>query len=291
MSKKINTFGAVLGDAYDLILKKPSLLFPLTIVAFLEGLWLELLYFTPQHPLSTVFLPPVKRFFGEMATHYPAYLFLIPKFFGRGQQLLIFLFFGGVLTAATTLLAASASENHPLTFSAAWKKIRGRVLTLILLSLFTLTLIGFIMGREFTFFKVGFDFAHKGPLFKILRFLLRSARYLNFLLAIAIQSFTVFLFPFAVLENRGFFRAIGNSFMLGWKQFKRIFVLLLVPTLCYSPLWFLKGNLSMLVQRTRCPEAILWVLGVGIVASLLVDTFIAVSATLFFLRVRHEKSA
>ena len=290
MSKKLNTFGTILGEAYDLVLKYPYLLFPLAIVAFVEALWLELLYFTPRHPLNVVFLPPVKRFFGEMATHYPAYLFVIPKLFGQGQ-LLIFLFMGGVLTALTVVLAASASENHPLTFSAAWKKIAGRVFTLILLSLFTLVLIGFIMGREFTFFKVGFDFANKGILFKALRLLLKSARYLNFLLAVAIQTFTVFLFPVAVLENKGFFRSIGNSFMFGWSHFKQVFLLLLIPTLCYSPVWFLKGNLSMLVQRTRCPEAILWVLGVGIVATLLVDAFIAISATLFLLKVRHEKGA
>ena len=65
-----------------------------------------------------------------------------------------------------------------------------------------------------------------------------------------------------------------------------------MPILFYSPIWFLKGHLSLLVQKMSYPEVILWVVGAGIVISLLVDTFIAVGATLFFVRLReNEKSA
>ncbi len=290
MSKKLNIFSEILGEAYDLLIKRPSLLFPLCIVSFLETLWLELLYFTPRSPLKAVLLPPIQRFsgLGETTAHYPAFLFAIPRFFGYGQ-LLIYLFLGGILTAVTVVMTAAARDKHPLTFSAAWKNVLGPAVTLILLSLFILFLLGFIMGREFTFFKIGFDFANKGILYQALHLLLKSARVLNFFLALAIQTFVVFIFPSAVLENKGFFRAIGNSFVLGWRHFRKVYLLLLVPTLCYSPIWFLKGKISPLVQKTLYPEAIVWVLGVGILVTLLVDTFIAVSATLFFLRVRHEK--
>ena len=58
MSKKLNILGNVWLDAYDLILKTPRLLLPLSIVAFLEALWLEILCFGLQPPLKTFFLPP-----------------------------------------------------------------------------------------------------------------------------------------------------------------------------------------------------------------------------------------
>ncbi|MBI4436468.1 MAG: hypothetical protein HY590_03510 [Candidatus Omnitrophica bacterium] len=290
MSKKLNTLGNIWLDAYDLIRKTPRLLLPLSIVAFLEALWLEILCFSLQPPLKTFFLPPIKRFFGEFSLHYPAFLFIVPSLFGYAQ-LLIYIFVGGILTAVTIVMAASLSEGHPLTFGAAWKKVRKRLFALILVSLFIVFLLGFVSGREVSFLRAGFEFAGRGFLRKALEFLTKSFRYLNFLIAVAIQTLVLFIFPCLVLENKKFFRALGEGIVFGGRHFGRVFLLLLFPALCYSPIWFLKGRSAFLVQRTLQPEAIVWLLGVGIVATLLVDTFIAVSVTLFFLRIRHEKSA
>jgi len=290
MSKKLNILGNVWLDAYDLIRKTPRLLLPLSIVAFLEALWLEILCFSLQPPLKTFFLPPIKRFFKEVSLHYPAFLFTVPTLFGYGQ-LLIYVFMGGFLTAVTIVMAASLSEGHPLTFGAAWKKASKRFLALIFISFFMVFLLAFVSGREISFLKAGFEFAGRGALRNLLGLLMKVFRYLNFLIAVAIQTFVFFIFPLLVLENKKFFRAFGEGILFGGKHFGRAFLLLLFPTLFYGPIWFLKGRISLLVQKTLYPEVIVWVLGVGIVATLLVDTFIAVSATLFFLRIRHEKSA
>ena len=296
MSKKLNTLSDLWYEAGGLIQKTPSLLFPLSIVAFLEGLMLELLYFAPRPPLNAILLPPIKRFFKEWVTHYPAYLFFLPKLFDYGQVLL-YIFIGGILTAVTVVLTASASDQRPLSFSAALKKVRSRLFTLILVSFLMMMLLGVITGREVAFFKwvgklfVTHPFPGRGILLQILGLLWRMIPYLNFFIAIAVQTFLVFIFPLMVLENKKLFPAIGRSVMLGWQHFRRLFSLLLLPMLCYSPIWFLKNTPSLLVRKTLYPEMIIWMFGIGIVATLLVDTFVAVSVTLFFLRVKHEKSS
>jgi len=224
-----------------------------------------------------------------MYLHYPAFLFIVPRFFGYGQ-LLLYIFAGGILTAITMVMAAGTQEGPLLTFRAAWKKVRKHLFPLILISLFIVFLLGFVSGREASFLMAGFEFAGKGFLHKALGLLLKAFHYLNFLIAVAIQTFVLFIFPFLVLENKKFFRAIGEGIGFGGRHFGRVFLLFLLPTLFYSPIWFLKGKVTFLVQTTRYPEVILWVLGMGIAATLLVDTFIAVSAALFFVRTRHEKS-
>lgn len=283
MSKKLNTLVDIWHDSYTLIRKSPRLLFPLLIVAFLEGLWLELLYFAPRSPLNGPFLPPIKRYFGEMAAHYPAFLFLLPRLFGFGQ-LFIYIFVGGILTAITMVMAASLSEGQSLSFSVAFKKVRKRLFSLIVVSCFIILCLGFITGREFTFLKAGFDAAGKGMLYKMLLFLAGIFRYLNFLIAVSVQALVLFILPFLVLENKKLFPAIGRGLLFGGQHFGRVFLLLLAPSLCYSPIWFLKTKTSFLVQKTSTPEAIVWLMGIGILATLLVDAFIAVSAALFYVR-------
>ena len=224
-----------------------------------------------------------------MSLHYPAFLFVVPSLFGYGQ-LLFYIFVGGILTATAMVMAAAAQEGQSVTFSGAWKKVSKRLFALILVSFFMVFLLAFVSGREVSFIKAGFEFAGKGALHNLLGLLMRAFRYLNFLIAVAIQTFVFFIFPFLVLENKKFFRAVGEGILFGGKHFGRVFLLLLFPTLFYGPVWLLKGNVSFVVGKTLYPEAIVLVLGIGIVATLLIDTFIAVSATLFFLRIRHEKS-
>lgn len=285
MSKNLNTLSDCWYDTGKLIKKSPQILFPLAIIAFLEALWLELLYFSSYPPLKFLLQPPIKRFFGEKVLHYPVSLFLIPKLFGLGQ-ILIFILAGGVLTAVTVLFVSSASQNQPLRFSSAWKKVKPRLFSLVLVSLFMAFLLRLVTGQELALFRAGFEFAGRGFLHQLLRILLRLTPYLNFFIAIAIQTFVIFMIPILILENKHFFRALTGSFALTWRHFRRVYALLLLPMVCYSPVWFLKSHNVLLVRKALYPEAILWILGIGILATLVVDTFIAASATLYFLRLK-----
>lgn len=290
MSKKLNTTtpSIIWSDTTSLIKKFPAILFPLCIVAFLEALWLELLYFAPRFPLKALFLPPIQRFFGELFLHYPNYLFVLSKCFGIGQ-LTLYIFIGGILTGVAVVLAASFSQNRSLTFQGAWKKVRGRSLSLILVAFLIAFLLHFVIGRERALFKTAFDFAGKGILYKSLQALWRLTPFINFFIAMAIQVLVIFMIPFLLLENKKLFRAIREGFLFGGRHFLRVYGLLLLPMLLYSPIWFLKGSAGLLISKTGYPETILWVFGVGIVATILVDTFIAVSTTLYFLRVRQPQ--
>ena len=289
MSKKLNTLSDAWYDAYALMKKYPRILFPLFIVSFFEGLLLEFLYFAPRAPLNKILLPPIKRYGGEVAVHYPAFLFAIPKFFEMGQ-LVLYVAIGGILTAVAIVLGASAQEERLLTFGGAWKKVQPRLFSLILVAGFIVALLRIVIDRETALLKWAFQFAGRGALFQWLRVIAALVPLLNFFVAIVLQVFVVFILPFLILDNKKLFPAIGRSFALGWKHFWRVFVLILVPMVCYGPIWFFKANLPLLVILTRSPESILWLFGLGIPATLLVDTFVAVASALFFLRLKNEKS-
>ena len=75
-------------DSFGLILRYPLILFPFVVLAFLEGLALELIYFFPAKPLASIAKPLVSRLFGEVFVHYPGSLVLLPQLFYYAQMLL-----------------------------------------------------------------------------------------------------------------------------------------------------------------------------------------------------------
>ncbi len=286
MSKKLNTLIDIWYDTAGLIKKYPHLLFPLTIVAFLEALWLEFLYFAPYTFLGTLILPPIRRFLGELALHYPVYLLILPRIFNLGQ-IFLYILIGGILTGVTVVLAEGANEGKTLSLQAAWKKIRGRWFALILAALFLTLLIRLVGTLPIAALRAGFAFAGRGWLRQALEFLTGALPYIHFLLGVLAQTFILFLIPLIVLDNRKFFPAIGKGLVLSGQHLLRVYALLLLPLICYSPIWYLKGNVNFLVRKTLYPESILILLAIGILATIVLDTYIAVSATLFFLR--HKK--
>ena len=56
-------------DTFVLLNKYRSIFVPFFITVVLEGIVLYILYLAPQKPVSTVFAPPIRAFFGERFLH------------------------------------------------------------------------------------------------------------------------------------------------------------------------------------------------------------------------------
>jgi len=190
------------------------------------------------------------------------------------------------LTGVAILLAFSFLENRTLGFGVAVKKVRKCLGSIVLFAILNTTLVGLLHRGEGFLFRIGFDFAGRGLLYRALEVLQIIAPYINFFLVIVLQTFLIFIIPLVVLENKKFLQAIGNSLAIGWKNFFRVYALLLLPMLCYSPIWLFKGNTAFFVKKTLTPEVIIWIYSIGIPATLLVDTFVAVCAMLFLVRLK-----
>ena len=67
------------------MVKRPIVILPFFIIAFLEGLALELIYFSSRKPLLFIAGPIIRKFSGEPSLHYPINLVKLPRFVYYGQ--------------------------------------------------------------------------------------------------------------------------------------------------------------------------------------------------------------
>ena len=85
-------------SSLELMAKRPVVMLPFIIIAFLEGIALELIYFATRFPLSAVANPIIRKFFGEPLIHYPGNLLILSKLFYY-TQIVLFASIGTTLTA------------------------------------------------------------------------------------------------------------------------------------------------------------------------------------------------
>ena len=91
-----------------------------------------------------------------------------------------------------------------------------------------------------------------------------------------------FAMPFAVLEDKRFFKALLGSLSLVKRLFLAVFILIAIPTLVTLPFSLLKTGLPALMDKTL-PEITLLVLGLSVIVTVFIDCIVTVSLTLLFL--------
>src|SRR3989338_296516 len=100
-------------DSLELMAKKPLVIMPFAIIAFLETLALEVVYFSTRTPISGVANPIIRKFFGERLLHYPQCLVILPKLFYY-LQILIYVLTGAFLTAIAVNIFKNIKKELPV---------------------------------------------------------------------------------------------------------------------------------------------------------------------------------
>ena len=87
--------------AFEVMVKRPIVILPFFIIAFFEGLALQLIYFSTRKPILLIAAPIVRKFSGEPFLHYPFNLAKLPRYFYYSR---IFIYvFAGVFLAAISV--------------------------------------------------------------------------------------------------------------------------------------------------------------------------------------------
>jgi len=265
----------------EIILRKPIILLPFFIIAFLEGLALELIYFSTRKPLSYITAPIIRKFSGEAFLHYPFNLIKLPKLFYY-SQILIYVFAGAFLTAISINILRNIKEKLPLRAKALIKNALNRYLSLVVYGIILISLI-FLLGKAdmFIFSKLVNIISKHFPRIVPKWFVLPSALFF-FLTDLIMYTFLVLVVPIIVIEKKPLLKAITGSVALGFRNFFNIFALIFLPHLVYLPIPLLKAYLPNLVPKTF-PEISVLILSVGIIIAAFIDCFVIVCATQFLL--------
>ena len=267
--------------SFELMVKRPIIILPFFIIAFLEGLALELIYFSTRKPISLVMAPIIRKFSGEPFLHYPFNLVKLPKYFYYSQAL-IYIIAGVFLIAISINILKNIKMDLPLKAKAFIRNAANRYFSFATFGIIMMILI-FLLNKldAFLFSKlVNFSLRHLPqiiPKFYSFGFVLFS-----FFTNIIMQAFLVLALPIIVIKKKSLLKAIAGGIAMGFRNFFGIFTLIFLPFMVYLPIMLLRAYSSDLAGR-MFPEISVCIMGAGIVVAIFVECFVVVCAAQFLL--------
>jgi len=266
---------------FELLLIKPVIIFPFVIVAFLEGLALEFIYFATRKPLSVIANPIIRKYFGESSLHYPGHVLILPDIFYYAE-IAIYTFAGIFLIAVAVNIFRNIRLNLPLKPDALIKNSLKQYPYFVIFGILMITLV--FLSRKSNMFL----FHRLTPLgIKYLPWI-GSGVYFGILLSMLflsnciLQTFLISTVPLMVIEKRPFLKALWGSLSLGFRNFLTIFTLIFFPFLIYLPVIALK-NFSPYLASRLFPEINIYIVALGIIVGALIDCFLYMCVSQFLM--------
>ncbi len=276
-------------ESFELLIDKSIIAVPFVIITTLEILALEMLYFFPRKPLSLIFNPLVKRFFGEGFTHYPNSLLVLPKLFYIAQ-IMIFVFFSAFLTGMTVNLIKSIKEKLPVKPGIIIRNSVRRYAAFLTYGVVIMLSIYLAQrGLDFVIIKTLRVLSTRVPK-NILQFVPLCLPIVYFLAHVFINTFLIMTIPILVIKRVNILKAFLQSLFLGFRYFFKIFPMLFVPYLVYLPVILLK-NIPAVNFNKVFPESVFYISIIGIIIAQSVECFVTVNAANFVLALGKEKKA
>jgi len=253
-------------ETFIILRRYPQIFLPFLLVGIFSGITLYILYLAPQRPVSFLLAPPIRVFFGEKFLHYPYNLYLLPKLY----------YYAHILIGATLGILMNATACFMLK-DIYYREREPRILANSFLSLkryFSL------LGIWAIIFFLSYFWLR---LIKIKGENSISFSIFSFLGNVFISTLFIYAIPALVFEKRKIFSALGRSLVL-FKKFPFLTLFLVfIPSSFYLPVIFLKRNILFLMEHFS-PEIIIFVLGIGISVSVVVDLFTTTLPAVLFLK-------
>ncbi|MBU1854027.1 MAG: hypothetical protein KJ957_08315 [Candidatus Omnitrophica bacterium] len=279
-TKKVSIIGIIWKKTSDTLKNNPVIFIPFCISGVIKLFGLLTVFLSIFPPLSVVFAPIIKTLWGEAYLHYPFNFTLMPNLFNY-VQIAVYIFMDGLLTGIAVWMICQVNEGKRANLLISIKRVVPKYCTLTAF-LFTMFLIMRLIFSVENFMilkllKMGFfvSFLEKDSLDFI-------RVYFNFLIVLIIQAGFAFVIPFAILENRNFFKSISESFSLAKRFIRTILILIVLPMSLSLPVSLLETRLPVLMDKTF-PEITFLMLAMGVILVVFIDYIVTASLTALFL--------
>ena len=276
MQQKIRIYDII--KTYHNVLTSNKVLFiPFLVVGLFDFIALIVIYYAPRYPISIVLAPPIRKIWGDQYLHYPQNFALIPQLFNYAHICILFtigIFMTGMFIKMCHIFLKSKKNilksNVVIpSFVIAFKKYIPMVIYFLLF--YGLTFFVFsIISNIFNTYVVS------NRITKIIHLVT------NFGLVVILQTLFAFVFPAIIISNAGLLKAFKINFTLVFSQFKRVVIIILIPSLIYVFISINKYFLPDLVQKYE-PEVMLISLGFGILCTMCIDVLITGYTTIFYI--------
>lgn len=259
-------------------MRRLSTFVPFFLYAMLQTALLFSLVNFSQAPFSNLFIPVIRKLFGEPALHYPNfYLVLSPLY---SQINIVFSgLIGIVIIGMATYVFAGAFKNERCSISKSFR---------VTIPKYGILFIIWIIETAFTLLMViGLPMLLKNllqPAYSIGRVF----DMIGLLFAIIVASFFAYTTVLIILDRQKLGAALKNTFSIFKRNSITTFILIAVPTLIYFPINFFTGKAPVLINKFS-PEMIILILGVGIFISFFTSYVQIGSITRFYLLLKESR--
>ncbi|MEW5895761.1 MAG: hypothetical protein AB1650_08425 [Candidatus Omnitrophota bacterium] len=243
MSQKVSakqTFSLILNSIFTLF-KNPQILYPFGILAFIQLLIMEVLFFAPRNPLSFIFKPIITRLKGEAYLHYPLNFDLMNHWF-QSLQVVIFLFITSYLMGKAILMIASVNQDKPIGDKMPALGLRKYLGIVLAFFFFFLLIHGLTSIYGLLIHRAVQIRSTSGIYFYIKQAVLVGAPYFNLLFSIMVTALFAYVVPVIVLEAKNVFIAIGKNFQILWLNLLPTFGVVFLTSMIYVPILLIRSN-------------------------------------------------
>jgi len=272
----------LLVGSINTFVAQPVILFPFAVIAFVQLLVLEILFFASRFPLGGFFNPIVQTIWGKEFVHYPNNFIVLPKLFQHAQGA-IYIFVTSFFACVAIAIIASINDEKKIKFGATCRDVFRQyvhifVAALLSFSVFYLfyRLYGLVVMRAW---EIG---STQGVFFVIKTVVLETAPYVNLLIGVFVTAIFAFVFPLIVIDKKKILAAVGLNFRRLWGSFWFVFFLVLIPNVFYLPVLLVRNNIASIAQAT-VPEARALVLVLSILVTMFIDAAIYTAITTYYL--------
>ena len=264
------------------------MILPFFILAFLEALALELIYFSARKPIANIAAPIIKKFAGEGFLHYPNNLLKLPTLFYYAQ-IIIYIVCGVFLIGISIKIYENVKLGHALRVNALISNAVSHYLSFFIFGVIIAISMHYLRKIDaFIFYNVmGAISGYLPPI--VLKWPSVIFTLFAFFTNIALQALLFLTLPLIVIKKESLFKALSGSIVLGLRNFFSIFILIFLPFLVYLPIALLKTASLKLMERSF-PEVVLGIAALGILVSIFLNCFIYGCAAQFLLDVKKAEA-
>lgn len=251
---------------------------PFIVYAILQLFFLYGLVNFVNPPFSGIFIPIIKKFFGESALHYPNFFFVLTALFNQMNLVISGIFGIIIIGAATYLFSASFNEEHFGSGTAFGKTLPKYGSLFVLWFLETALTLAMVIGLPLLLTNFLQPDYRSGQIIELG----------GLFLGIFVASMFAYTTALIILDNQ----TLGRSISLTLSIFKKnpfiSFLLVAVPTLMYFPISFLSKKPHLFINKFS-PEMLATLLGTGVILSMITSYFQIGSITRFYLLLTEKQ--
>lgn len=247
------------------------------LYGLLQVVFLLVLVYYVYPPISMLVVPVVKKFFGELALHYPTYFLVLPTLFSW-VNLILGGIIGILIVGVTTTLFARSYRQKTLDVKTSLKWTWSKYLILFSVWAVESACSVFILLKLPLFLRNLSLFENRGFL---------SIQFVTTIFAIIVGAFFAYTTALIVLDNEGVLSALKRSFLLFIKYPLISILLVAIPNFIKLPLDLLSGKADLIISKFN-PEMVVIILGLSIIVAIFANFFLVGTVTRYFLYL-HEK--